>query len=162
MIGFPIAEAGHVVNVLAPVSISGGKTGQAFSMKGWDHASIVVSIGVQAAQSTAILVKACTSAAGAGATAIPFYVYKQETAGVGNDVLGSRVAVTSAGFQPSANSGIFYVIEIDSAELQSALGDGSPYIQVSVTDGGNANFWSIVAILSAGRNSFVGSQTATT
>jgi hypothetical protein len=161
MIGFPIAEAGHVVNVLPPVSVSGGKTGQYFSTKGWDHVSILVMIGAQAGTSTKIFVNAAQDASGTNATAIPFYVYKQETSGASKDTLGARTAVTSAGLTPSGNASIFYVIELDSAELQSAQGDGYPYLTVQVTDSGNVNIWGVVAVLSAGRHAFAGSPTVT-
>ena len=59
MKGFVLAEEGHVVQALAPVDISGGKTGQAFSMKKYQHASIIVPVGVSAAAFTKILVNEC-------------------------------------------------------------------------------------------------------
>ena len=145
MKGFVLAEEGHVVQAIAPIDITGGKTGQAFSMKKYQHASILVLIGVSAAAFTKIIVNQCTDAAGDGATAIPFSIYKAETAA--GDVLGARTAVTSAGYTPSANDGIFYVIELDANELA----DGSPYVQVQLTNGANSVIGSCVAILSGAR-----------
>lgn len=145
MKGFVLAEEGHVVQAIAPVDITGGKTGQAFSMKKYQHASIIVLVGVSAAAFTKIIVNQCTDAAGDGATAIPFYIYKAETAA--GDVLGARTAVAAAGYTPSANDGIFYVIELDAAELA----DGSPYVQVQLTNGVNSVIGACIAILSGAR-----------
>jgi hypothetical protein len=158
MKGFVASEQGHFVNILAPIDITGGKTAQAFSMKKYQHASILVQIGVSAAAFTKILVNQCTDASGTGATAIPFSIYKQETAGASNDVLGARTAVTSAGYTPSANDGIFYVIELDANELA----DGSPYVQLQLTNGANSVIASAAAILSGARYENAQSATETT
>lgn len=163
MKGFVTAEQGHVVQLLAPVDITGGKVCQAFSMKNYQHASIAVLVGASAAAFTKIIVSQCTAtaavgSAGAGATAIPFSIYKQETAGEANDVLGARTAVTSAGYTPSANDGIMYVIEIDANELA----DGSPYVQLSLTNTSNSVIASAVAVLSGARYAETQSPTVTT
>lgn len=157
MKGFVIAEQAHVVQVTAPVDVTGGATGQAFSMKKYQHASILVMIGVSAAAFTKILVNQCTDAAGDSPVAIPFNIYKQETGGASHDVLGPRTAVTSAGYTPSANDGIFYVIELDANELA----DGSPYVQVVLTNGSNSVIASIVAILTGARFAETQSPTET-
>lgn len=143
--GFVLSEMGHVVQALAPVDITGGKTGQAFSMKNYKHASILVLIGVSAAAFTKILLNACTDAAGDNPTALPFEIYTQETAA--GDVLSARTDVAAAGYTPSANDGIFYVIEIDASELPQ----GSPYLQVQLTNGVNSVIAACVAILSGAR-----------
>lgn len=153
--GFYAAQEGHVVNILPPKEISGGVTAQIFNMEGYRHASIVVQLGVQAAANTEILVNACTDASGDGATAVPFDIFTQETAGTANDVLSTRTSVTAAGYTPSPNQNIFYVIELDA----DALPQGSPYVQLEITNGANANFASAVAVLSGGR--FVGDQSQT-
>jgi hypothetical protein len=157
MKGFVLSEAGHVVNILAPVDITGGKTAQAFAMKNYQHASILVQIGVSAAAFTKILVNQCTDASGSNPVAIPFSIYKQETAGASNDVLGARTAVAAAGYTPSANDGIFYVIELDANELA----DGSPYVQVQLTNGANSVIASAVAVLSGARYAETQSPTVT-
>jgi hypothetical protein len=147
MKGFVIAEEGHVVQIVAPVDITGGFTGVRFSMANYQHASIIVMIGASAAAFTALLLKNCTLASGGTATAIPFSIYKQETAGASHDVLGARTAVTSAGYAPSANDGIFYVIELDANELA----DGFNWVELSATNGTNSVIASAVAILSGSR-----------
>jgi hypothetical protein len=147
MKGFVLAEQGHVVQAIAPVDVTGGQNGQAFSMKKYQHASILVLIGVSAAAFTKIILNACTDASSSNPTAIPFAIYKQETAGASHDVLGARTAVTSAGYTPSANDGIFYVIEVDANELP----DGSPYVQVQLTNGTNSVIAAVAVILSGAR-----------
>jgi hypothetical protein len=145
MKGFVIAQEGHVVQALAPVSTSGGKTAQAFSMKRYQHASIILLRGAQAAQSTSIVLNACTDAAGDNPTAIPFNVFKCETGA--SDVMGAKTPVAAAGFQPTATGGTFYVIEIDAVELPQ----GSPYLQVVEANGVNVDLAAVVVVLSGAR-----------
>jgi hypothetical protein len=158
MKGFVIAEEGHVVQLVAPVDFTGGKTAQAFAMDEYQHASVIILLGVQGGAGTKILVNQCTDASGSNPVAIPFNIYKQETAGVSHDVLGARTAVAAAGYTPSANAGIFYVIELDANELA----DGSPYVQVQFTNGANSDIGAMVAVLSGARYSEVQSPTQTT
>lgn len=158
MRGFVLSEMGHLVQAVAPVDITGGATGQAFSMKRYQHASIIVLIGVSAAAFTKIIVNQCTDHTGANPVAIPFSIYKQETAGAANDVLGARTAVAAAGYTPSTNDGIFYVIELDAEELA----DGSPYVQVQLTNGTNSVIAAAIAVLSGARYAEVQSPTETT
>lgn len=147
MKGFVLSELGHLVQALAPVSASGGATGQAFSMKNHEHASILVLLGAQDRALTKILVNQCTDASGSNPVAIPYNIYKQETAGASHDVLGARTAVPASGYAPSANAAIFYVIELDASELA----DGSPYVQVAITNGTGVNYAAILAVLSGSR-----------
>jgi hypothetical protein len=160
--GFYTAQKGHVVNILPPVDVTGGKTSQAFSMAGAAHATIILQIGVSAAAPTSVTVQAGTATAAvgasvAGAAAIAFDVFKQETAGASNDVLGVRTACTVTGFAPSANDGIFYVIEIDGDQLPA----GSPYVQLNITNGANSVIANAVAILSGLRYAGESNPTAT-
>jgi hypothetical protein len=151
--GFYSAQDGHSVLALAPVDITGGKTTAPFNMAGYAHASIFILVGVSAAAWTSIVVNACSSAAGAGATAIAFDLFKQETAA--GDVLGARTAIAAAGYAPSANDGIFYVIEIDAAQLPAGL----PYVEVVLANGSNSVIASVFAILSGAR--YASDQSAT-
>ena len=165
MNGFSVAEAGHFVNVLPPVSISGGVTGQAFNVGNCEHVSIQIQFGVfGAALPTAILVKGCTTAAGAGATAIPFRYYLATSGGTSVDTTSPPVVATSAGILAAVLGKInatFVLIEIDSVELEQALGDGYKYLQVSITDSGNVTYASISAILSGQRFAYQGGLTET-
>ena len=158
--GIYLSEDTHIVNVLPPVDITGGKTTQAVKMAYHGHASFVLQLGASAAAPGAVTVQAgsATAAVGsavAGATAIPFKVYKQEVAGAANDVLGVKVAATTSGFTPSANDGIFYVIEVDADDLPAGL----PYVQLSLANTANSVIASAVAILSGSR--YAGSQSDT-
>jgi hypothetical protein len=160
--GFVVAEEGHLVNILPPVDITGGTTSQAFSMKKYQHATIIIQIGVSAAAPTKIIVQSGTATAAIGATvagnvAMAFAIYTQETAGASHDVLSARTAVAAAGYTPSANDGIFYVIEIDGNELP----DGAPWVQLSLTNGVNSVIASAVAVLSGARFSETQSPTET-
>ena len=149
MKGFVVAEEARVVNILPPVDITGGVLAQAFSMARHQHASIILSIGVSAAAFLKIILNACTDNAGSNPTAIPFSIYKQETAGASHDSLGARTAVLAAGYTPSANDTIFYVIEIDANELP----DGAPYVQLDLTNGTNSVIAAAIAVLSGARYS---------
>ena len=154
MQGFNIAEQGHVVNILPPVDVNGGVTGDVFSMENYGHATIIIQVGVSAAAFTKIILNECTSFAAAGATAIPFSAYQEETAA--GDALGARTAVAAAGVTPSADDNIMYVIELGARELS----DASHFVQLSLTNAsGNSVIASAVAILSGSR--YGGDQSAT-
>ncbi len=157
--GLYLAQDVHTVNVLPPVDVTGGKTSQAVNMAGAAHLSFILQLGVSAAAVTDVTVQAGTAtaavgAAVAGAVAIPFDLFKQETAGANNDVLSTRTPTAAAGFVPSANDGIFYVIEIDADQLPA----GSPYVQLGIANGANSVIASAVAILSGMR--YAGDQSA--
>lgn len=144
-LGFYSAQAGHWVPLIGPIDETGGKTSHAFSMGMWPHASILIAIGVSAAAPGAIILNACSDAAGDGATAIPFNVFKCETAN--SDVLGAKVVCTASGFTPPATDNIFYVIEIDA----QALPQGLPYLQLAEADATNSVINCAFALLSGGR-----------
>ena len=152
--GFVLAEDTHIVNILPPVDVTGGATGDVFSMANHSHATIIVQVGVSAAAFTKIIVNECTSLAAAGATAIAYYAYAEETAA--GDTLAARESVAAAGRTPSANDNIFYVIELDADDLSS----GSHFVQLSLTNGSNSVIGSAVAILSGARYAEASSATA--
>jgi hypothetical protein len=156
MKGFVLAEEGHIVQVITPKNITGGASGAVFSMERYQHASIIILLGVQAAQATKILLNQCTDASGDGATAIPFALYTQESANA--DVLSARTQQTAAGYTPTATGGTFYVIELDANELS----DGYPYVQLEITNGANADYASAVAVLSGARYAEAQSPTVLT
>lgn len=153
MQGLYSVQQGHWAQLLAPVDETGGKTSVAFSMKNYHHASIFIGIGVSAAAPGLLTLESCTSSAGAGNVAMAFNVYKAETAGV--DLLGAKVAVPSTGFTPSANDGIFYVIELDAQELP----DGSPWVRIVEANASNSVLNTIAVFLSGAR--FGADQSAT-
>ena len=177
MNGFNVAEAGHVVQVIPPQNITGGIVGQAFSMAKYKHASIIILIGANASAATKIVLSVGTATAAVGsavanATAIPYNLYSQTT--VSGDVLSAIANVAAAGQTPTGNAETFYVIEIDANELEAAntintedtvLGDSLGvfnYLQLSITNGANADYVAAVAILSGSRYANVASATVIT
>lgn len=140
-----LAERGHIVNILPPIDINGGATGDVFTMQDYRHATIIIQIGVSAGAPTKIIVNECTNAAADNATAIAHYIYKEETAA--GDTLGARTAVLAAGTTPSANDTIFYVIELDT----ETLSNGYEWVQLSVTNAAQSVIASAVAILTGAR-----------
>lgn len=155
MQGFNIAEMGHVVNVIPPIDISGGKIGDRFKMTNYGHVSIIVQVGVSAAAFTKIVVRECDAPTGGTATAIAYRLYAEETAA--GDTLGAAEAVAAAGKTPSAVDTIFYVIEIDARELA----DGFHWIEVELDNiSANSVIASVVAILSGARYAHDQNETA--
>jgi hypothetical protein len=154
MKGFNIAEEGHVVNILPPVSIVAATQSDVFSMKNFGHASIIVQAGVTDADAGNITILACDNFTPSNTTAIDFSYCAEETAA--GDTLTSRTAAAAAtGIDVSANNGITYVIEIDAAQLPA----GKPNLQLNWSIPGGATLVSAVAILSGARYS--GDQNAT-
>lgn len=144
MKGTHIAEGGHVVNILAPVDINGGKNSDVFSMKDHAHVDILIQNGVNAAAST-VTVEECDDFVPTAPVAIAFHVYKEETAA--GDTLGARTAVAATGFAMGTNNGIMYVIGIDAAELSA----GKPNLRVVFSDPSGSVIASAAAILSGAR-----------
>jgi hypothetical protein len=156
--GIYLAQDCHIVNILPPIDVTGGKTSQAFNLKQAGHASIVLQVGVSAAAATGVLVNACTDANGDNPVSIPFDLFKQETSGASNDVLTAKTATSAAGFVPSGNDDIFYVIEVDASDLP----EGSEYVNLQIENGANSVIASAVAILSGLRYAGESNPTATT
>lgn len=160
-IGFNVSEAGHIVNVIPPIDITGGVNGDRFTMENYGHASIIVQVGVSAAAFTKIELWECNAATG-GVDAtdnvkIAYRAYKEETAsGDTLDSGTSAATVTTAGVTPSANDNIFYVLEVDAAQLS----DGFPFLELRLTNGVNSVIASAVAILSGSRYANAASPTA--
>ncbi len=190
MNGFNVTPGGHPINILPPVSISGGKTAQAFSMKQAEHASIGILFGATSSPPVApvsIQVNLCTDANGSNPTPLPnFRYYYQTTAGAGHDIMdgnaqalantpskppnftsGTAGITHASGAIPTDVTGLQFWIEIDSAEtcLPADTVGGTteyPYIQVVIADAGNATYACIVVILSGLRYAFNVGATQTT
>jgi len=142
---FNVANEGHVVNIIAPIDINGaGASSDVFSMEGYSHVDVIVQLGVTGAATT-ITVKECDDFTPTNSTAIAFNYYAEATAG--GDTLGALTAATTSGFAASTNDGVFYVIEIDAAQLSA----GYPCLQVLASDPSAATLLSAVAVLSGGR-----------
>ena len=143
--GFYLANDGHFVLAVAPIDINGGiVNSDVFSMGKYAHASIVVMLGVTGAATT-ITVEECDDFVPTNTTAIAFASYAEETAG--GDTLGTKTATTSSGITGSTNDGVFYVIEIDAAELT----DGRPNLRVVFSDPSSATLAAVGVFLSGAR-----------
>lgn len=154
MSGFHVSEDGHVVNILPPIDLNGGKTSDYFSLKNYTHASIIVTIGVNAGAGSVITVEESDDNSGSHTTAIAYRVAKEETAA--GDTLAALIDVTSTGFETHASaSSIAYVIEVDAADLT----DGYPYLVVKFASPGASVIGSAIAVLSGSR--YAGSTTPT-
>ena len=144
---FNIPEEAHVVNILPPVDINGGAVdSDYFSLKDYARAQILITLGVTGAATT-ITVEENTDNSGTGATAIPFAYYAEETDA--GDTLGDRTAATTSGFAASTNDNIMYLIDITAEELS----DGSPWLNIHLTDPSAATLVSAVAVLTGARYS---------
>jgi predicted alpha/beta-hydrolase family hydrolase len=177
MQGFNIAEGGHVAQLLPPQNITGASSAApinpAFSMKNYKHATILVLFGAEGTQdATTLLVYLCSSAAGAGATAIPFNYYFQAAGGAGNDVLSSIQNAPATGVVLSAANapanGVI-AIEIDVNELEAATGGSlggslgvDSYVGVGLGAPAAADYAAVVVILSGAREAYVSSPSVTT
>ena len=140
---FQVAEEGHVVNILPPVSISGAVTSEVFSMKDASHVSIIVTCGATNADAGFVTIEECDDFTPTNDTAIDFSYYAETTAA--GDTLGSRTAAVAAtGIDVSANDSITYVIEIDAEQLT----EGYPNLILKWSAPGGATLVSAVAILS--------------
>lgn len=175
MNGFNIAEAGHVVNLLPPASITGGTgtVSPGFSMKNYKHASIIILLGAEATQlSGNLLVQLLPTATGTGID-IPFDYYYGVS---GTDVLSAIQNAPAAGFVLSSTNapanGII-VIEIDANELESAIGalagtalagtlGEDSYVSVNIPSAAAANLAAVCVVLSGARYSGAQSPTVVT
>jgi hypothetical protein len=156
MAGFNVCEQGHVVNILPPVDLNGGKTSDYFSLKDYSHASIILTIGVNAGAASTITVEESDDNAGNDTTPIAFDYAKEETAA--GDTLGELTSATTDGFATHvSNSSLTYVIEIDDTQLS----DGYPYLCVKASSPGASVIGSMVAVLSGSRYAGATTPTAT-
>ncbi len=92
----------------------------------YEHVVFVIYEGVGTTGTVTITVEECTSAAGAGATAIPFKYRVQTT----KDTWGAVTAAAAAGFGTTAGSNHVYIIEVSASELS----EGSNFVRLQLTE----------------------------
>lgn len=142
MAGFNIAEQGHVVQMVAPVDLS-GTTSEVLSMENWSHVSFICMKG--AGSAATVRLEECTAFAGTGHQTRTFQYMIEEVA-AGDTPAAALQAATTAGIALSTATGIFMIIEVDAAELT----DGYQFLRLIAADpGGSLGGW--VAVLSGGR-----------
>jgi len=145
MKGITVAEECHVVNILPPVDINGGAVESDYwSMELYQHASIILTLGVTGAATTFTVFQS-DDLDGTDEAAIAFDYYAETTAA--GDTLGARTAATTAGIAAATTDGITYVIEIDASELT----DGYPCLVLKLSNPAVATLASAVAVLSGAR-----------
>lgn len=148
-----LGETTKLVQLLNPQSFSGAVNSLFANLGNYNHATLLVSIGAQAAAST-ITVTASQDSSGTGETAIPFdyYLTSQATTQTsGGDLMGARASATSAGVATDgATAGVIYSIEV----MQANLPAGSPFVRVKFSSPGAAVLGSVVGSFTTGR--FVG------
>ncbi len=156
--GIYVAQECHVVNLIPPVSLAATTTSNKFNMKAWQHATIIIQLGVHGA-SPVVTLNSSDNGSPENTTAIPFNLHKCETAygATNGDVLGARVAVPATGFTPAGTSNIFEVIELDAATLPAGQG----FVEVVLTSPTTC-LTSVVVILSAGAYEHDQSETVLT
>lgn len=147
MQGIVLAQEAHIVNILPPVDITGGKTGVRFSMAKYGHATIIVQVGVSAAAWTKIILRECNAASAGTATDIAYDLYVEETDA--GDTLSAKESVAATGRTPSANNNVMYIIELDGRHLS----DGYKWVELALTNGSNSVIGSAIAILTGPRYS---------
>jgi len=140
--GFVAAEQGHIVQLLAPQSLSAAATSDTFSMAGWGHASILVNFG--AGSGCTLSLGECTGFGGTGRTAVTFRFAQEATAN--GDTLDAALAAAST-ITIAAGTAAFAVIELDADELS----DGYQYVQLNISDPGTSKLGSAMVVLSGGR-----------
>lgn len=119
MKGITLAEQCHIVSALPPVDIGGGaKTSDYWSMKNYEHATIIVTLGVVTGAPTILLYES-DDLDGSNKTAIGFDYYLEAT--TTGDTLADRATAASTGYTFTATTNsVFMVIEVDAAQLTDA------------------------------------------
>ena len=141
--GFNVAEQGHIVTMIAPISISTAATSEVISMENWAHCTIICNEG--AGSSATFTIRECDNFTPSNSSLIGFRYYQEGTAA--GDTLSAMAAAGTGGVGAMTASGVITVAEIDAAELS----DGYGYLQCNLASPGTSKVVSIIAILSGGR-----------
>lgn len=121
----------QVVNCLVPLADyqDGDPASDIMSMAECDKAVFILYTGANATGDAVITVESCDTVVPGTATAIAFHVTKYETSG--SDVASATyAAVTSSGYTTSQTANVFYIIEVDAADLYST----DKYVRIQVTE----------------------------
>jgi len=121
----------HVVTALAPDSdaLSGTKATDIISLKDYDSALFILTIGVGATGTTAITVAASDDASGTTTEDIAF-TYRRVEDTTSSDIPGDRTTATASGFTTTAGSNQKYLIEVQSQDLP----EGKPFVKLDLVE----------------------------
>lgn len=118
---------------------------QAVNMGQYEHATFILQEGAGGAGTATITMEACTTAAGAGATTIPF---RYRLCGT-QDTWAAPVTVAATGYLTIAAANKMVAVEVDAEELTA----GYPYLRMTLTVGvTTAVAAGVIIILSGARN----------
>jgi hypothetical protein len=155
-----IGTRGHILNGFWSVGTM-YNTGsvnytQAVNMGLYDHATFVLMEAAGGAGTATITMEACTTAAGAAATALAFS-YRLCTT---QDIWGARVTLTATtGYLTLAGANKMVAVEMDAAELTTT----KPYLRMALTVGvATAVVAGVIIILTDARYPGAVPQTAIT
>jgi len=141
-------DLNHVVMGLAPVAdaFSGTVYSDVINMKDWNHIQFLILRGAASGAGTAtITVEACSNAAAAAVSAVPF-TYQAASA---DDTYGAHTTVASTGFVAGAGAGLIFKIDVDAEAL---LASGYSYIRLKSAEVADFTYvGGIVAILTEAR-----------
>lgn len=140
--GMNICEEGHVVSLFDAGNHSTAASSEIFSMKGWDHATIIVQKG--AGSASTIILEECDDFTPTTAATLPFIYYTETTAA--GDTLATKATATSAGVALNTATGTLLIIEVNSEELS----DGYPCLRIK-HDANTTSAYCAIAVLSGGR-----------
>jgi len=123
---------------------NGSPASDVYSMANYSEITFLVIEAAGGVGTATITVEECTSAAGAGATAIAFD-YKTATSADSSATWSAWTAATDAGFKPAAGANKMTAVRV----LASDLSEDSPYVRAKLTeDNSDPCDACIVAILS--------------
>lgn len=152
--GFWVAQDGHVANLIPPKSETTAVTATRFNLAQYDHASIILQLGVAGGPIGAITLNVYQAQTGGSGVAIPYRLFKQESSSAPFDVLSAIINEAATGYTPVSDvANAMYVIELDAADLLVA--NNGTYVELDIAVGSmgtTAQLISALAILSGGRN----------
>jgi hypothetical protein len=152
--GFWVAQEGHYLPVIPPVSAGAAQTSKRFNLANFAHASVILMLGAAAGPIGAITVNVYQAETGGAGGAMPYRIFKQEAGAAPFDVLSAYSTQTASGYTPAADAAnAAYVIEFDAQELLAA--NNGTYVEVDIAVGSMgtaAQLLAALAILSGGRN----------
>lgn len=140
--GINLCEHGHFVQLFNPAAQSTAASSEVFSMKNWDHATIIIQKG--AGSAVTITLHSCDDFVPTTVDNLGFNYYVETTAA--GDTLATKATATSAGAAISANTGTLLIIEVNGEDLTP----GYPCLRIAHNAAGSSTF-SAIAILTGGR-----------
>lgn len=146
-----LAKEAKIVNGLSPQDVDGDGAiaGDYVSMKGYDHCTVIIHMGVVGAAGAVTLTQATDVSNSQSDAKTLGFSYQYNNIGLTTDTL-TETAVTSNTFDHSANAENIYVIEVDARQLDTANGFDCFRVNIAAQAGGST-ILSILYILTEAR-----------